>query len=99
MAGVDAIATYNSMSEFCASLGSDLEQEAEFTIHRLEEVHSNVPLKSPIFRANYYSILIIRKGWGRYLLDSQSYPTKDRIIYGTNTNECAPRVTGTEYRV
>lgn len=81
---VDAIQIYNSMSEFYASIGGTLEQEADFTIHRLEEVHGEIPLKSPFFRANYYSLLIIRKGRWRYMIDSQSYPTRDRTIYFTN---------------
>lgn len=78
------ISIYNSMSEFYASMGGTLEQEVDFTIHRLEEVHGEIPVKSPLFRANYYSILIIRKGRGRYIIDGQSYPTQDGTIYFTN---------------
>jgi AraC family transcriptional regulator, transcriptional activator of pobA len=81
---VDAIKIYNSMSEFYASMGGTLKQDVDFTIHRLEEVHGEIPIKSPLFRANYYSILIIRKGRGRYIIDGQSYPTQDRTIYFTN---------------
>jgi AraC family transcriptional regulator, transcriptional activator of pobA len=81
---VDAIKIYNSMSEFYASLGGTLEQDVDFTIHRLEDVHGEIPIKSPFFRANYYSILIIRQGRGRYIIDGQSYPTQDRTLYFTN---------------
>jgi AraC family transcriptional regulator, transcriptional activator of pobA len=81
---VAAIEIYNSMSEFYASIGGTLEQEVDFTIHRLEEVHSEVPIESPLFRANYYSVLLIRQGRGRYIIDSQSYPTQDGTIYFTN---------------
>ena len=81
---VDEIKIYNSMSEFYASMGGTLEQDIDFTIHRLEEVHGEVPIASPLFRANYYSVLIIRKGRGRYIIDSQSYPTQDGTIYFTN---------------
>ena len=80
----DAIKTYHSMSEFYASMGGTLEQDVDFTIHRLEEIHGDIPTKSPIFRANYYSILIIRKGRGCYIIDGQSYGTRDRTIYFTN---------------
>ena len=80
----DTIRIYNSMSEFYASMGGTLEQDVDFTIHRLEEVHGDVPIKSPIFRANYYSILIIREGRGRYIIDDQSYPTRNGTIYFTN---------------
>jgi AraC-like DNA-binding protein len=81
---VDAIKVYNSMSEFYASMGGTLEQDVDFTIHRLEEVHAEIPLKSSLFRANYYSVLIIRQGCGRYIIDSQCYPTQDSTIYFTN---------------
>jgi AraC family transcriptional activator of pobA len=81
---VDEIKIYNSMSEFYASMGGTLEQDVDFTIHRLEQVHREIPIKSPLFRANYYSVLIIRKGSGRYIIDSQSYPTQDGTIYFTN---------------
>jgi AraC family transcriptional regulator, transcriptional activator of pobA len=81
---VDAIKIYYSMSEFYASMGGKLEQEVDFTIHPLEKIHGEIPVKSPLFRANYYSILIIRKGRGRYVIDGQSYPTQDRTVYFTN---------------
>ena len=55
-----AIAIYNSMAEFYASMGGTLEQDVDFTINRLEEVHGDLPIKSPLFRANYYSIIIIK---------------------------------------
>lgn len=55
-----AIAVYNSMAEFYASMGETLEQDVDFTINRLEEVHGDLPIKSPLFRANYYSIIIIK---------------------------------------
>ena len=80
----EAIANYNSMAEFYASMGGTLEQEADFTIHRLEEVHSDVPVKSGLFRANYYSIIVISSGRGKYFLDNYSYETKPSTIYFTN---------------
>jgi AraC family transcriptional regulator, transcriptional activator of pobA len=81
---VDVLKNYSSMAEFYASMGGTLEQKVDFTIHRLEEIHSEIPLKSPLFRANYYSILIIRKGRGRYFIDGQSYSTQDSTVYFTN---------------
>jgi AraC family transcriptional regulator, transcriptional activator of pobA len=80
----DEIPIYNSMAEFYASIGGTLEQEAEFTIHQLEDIHGDVPFKSPLFRANYYSIIIISSGRGKYIIDRNSYPTKPRTIYFTN---------------
>lgn len=80
----DSIAIYNSMAEFYAALGGNLEQEVEFTIHRLEQVHGDIPIKSPRFRANYYSIIIISEGRGKYFINNHSYATKPCTIYFTN---------------
>jgi AraC family transcriptional regulator, transcriptional activator of pobA len=80
----EPIVTYQSMAEFYGSLGGQLEQETEFTIHPLQEVHANVPFKSPLFRTNYYSIVLIRKGKGLYLLDEHTYETKPQTIYFNN---------------
>ena len=79
----EAIANYNSMAEFYASMGGTLEQEVEFTIHRIEEIHGDVPVNSGLFRANYYSIIIISSGRGKYFLDRYSYETKPSTIYFT----------------
>jgi AraC family transcriptional regulator, transcriptional activator of pobA len=80
----DAIKTYNSMSELYASFGGKLEQDVDFTIHRNEELYPNFPIKSPLFRTSFYSVLILREGRGRYLVDDQSYVTCGNIIYFTN---------------
>jgi len=78
------IAIYNSMAEFYASTGRHLEQKVDFTIHSLEEVHGDIPVKSPLFRANYYSIVIMSQGRGKLILDNNVYHTKPNTIYFTN---------------
>jgi AraC family transcriptional regulator, transcriptional activator of pobA len=80
----ESIEIYNSMADFYAALGGSLEQETDFTIHPLEEIHATVPMKSPLFRANYYSIVLIRAGNGLYFLDDRTYPTKPQTIYFNN---------------
>ncbi len=72
------------MSELYASFGGKLEQDVDFTIHRNEELFSNFPTKSPLFRTSFYTVLILREGRGRYLVDDQSYVTRGNIIYFTN---------------
>ena len=84
MTETDTIETYDSMSELCASFGGKLEQDVDFTIHRNEELYPNFPIKSPLFRTSFYSVLILREGRGRYLVDDQSYVTRGNIIYFTN---------------
>lgn len=80
----ETIKIYNSMAEFYSSIGGALNQEVDFTIHRLEEIHSEAPYKSPLFRANYYSIVMISSGQGRYIVNSQFYEMKPCTIYFSN---------------
>jgi AraC family transcriptional regulator, transcriptional activator of pobA len=80
----DTIKTYNSMSELYASFGGKLEQDVDFTIHRNEELFPNFPVKSPLFRTSFYTVLILSEGRGRYLIDDRSYLTLGNIIYFTN---------------
>jgi len=80
----DSFKVYNSMAEFYAAMGGTIEQSVEFTIHRLEEIHGDVPIKSPLFRANYYSIVLIRQGRGLYLVDNERYETKAGMVYFNN---------------
>ena len=61
-----------------------MNREAEFTIHAMEALHQHYPGKSPLFRANYYTFVMIHHGIGRYFLDGQTYDTKPNTIYFTN---------------
>lgn len=72
------------MSELYASFGGKLEQDVDFTIHRNEDLFPNFPVKSPLFRTSFYTVLILHEGRGRYLIDDQSYVTRGNIIYFTN---------------
>ena len=90
---------YNSIAEFYASIGGHLDQDVDFTIHRLEELHRDIPFKSPLFRVNYYSIVLICSGSGAYIIDSRTHPTQPRTLYFTNPGhikgfEMHERVTG-----
>jgi AraC family transcriptional regulator, transcriptional activator of pobA len=72
------------MSELYASFGGNIEQDVDFTIHRNEELFPNFPVKSPLFRTSFYTLLILSEGRGRYLIDDRSYVTRGNIIYFTN---------------
>ncbi len=75
---------YNSIADFYAATGGHLEQEVDFTIHRLEDLHRETPYKSPLFRVNYYSIVLVSGGTGCYIIDSHTFPTKPCTLYFTN---------------
>lgn len=78
------IKLYNTISEFYQALGIPLAQETEFTIHATDQFQSYYPEKSPLFRANYYSFVVIKEGRGRYILDSQTFETRPCTLYFNN---------------
>lgn len=80
----EEIKAYESMSELMSALGEPSAQQVDFTIHRLEQVHGKVPFRSPVFRANYYSVILVREGRGRYVLDEHASEIRDRTFYFTN---------------
>lgn len=77
------IVVHNRLQDLFDTLGIDIWQDAEFTIHPLEEVHSEVR-QSPTFRANYYTFVFLKTGRSEYTLDGQSFSAKPRTVYFTN---------------
>ncbi len=78
------IKLYQTLSEFYQAMGIPLTQETEFTIHATDRFHEYYPEKSPLFRANYYSFVVIKEGRGLYILDSQTFETGPQTIYFNN---------------
>jgi AraC family transcriptional regulator, transcriptional activator of pobA len=72
------------MAAFYAAIGGTMERGLECTVHPLEQLHGETPYVSPLFRANYYSVVLMRAGRGAYHLDSVTYPTRPRTLYFTN---------------
>ena len=79
-----AVASYDSMAAFYAAIGGHLPQDIDFTIHRLESIHREAPYLSPRFRTNYFSIVIITAGRGRYFIDCNVYETRACMLHFTN---------------
>ncbi|MBT1706595.1 AraC family transcriptional regulator [Fulvivirgaceae bacterium PWU5] len=61
-----------------------IDAEAEFTIHNLAEIHLDLPFKSPVYRANYFSFVFVKNGHGRYSTDDHVFDTSPGTIYFTN---------------
>lgn len=80
----EKIELYDTLSSFYQSLGIPFTQETEFTVHATEKLRRQYPGKSPLFRANYYTFVIIHEGYGSYILDSHKFDTKPNTIYFTN---------------
>lgn len=77
------IIVHDQLQDLFDDLGIPIEQDAEFTIHPLEEIHSEVR-QSGIFRANYFSFVFLKSGRSHYTLDGRKFLTKPRTVYFTN---------------
>lgn len=76
--------SYSSLADFYHAIGSEIPKDSEFAAHTIQALHKRYPFRSPDFRANYFSIVLVESGSGHYRLDSQEYPTKNYTVYFTN---------------
>ncbi|MEM8908728.1 MAG: AraC family ligand binding domain-containing protein, partial [Bacteroidota bacterium] len=74
---------YNTLAAFLQSIGYPT-VDAQFVVHRLQEVSPPPPYQSPVFRANYFTFVLIKSGQSRYTLNSQRYEVKPETLYFTN---------------
>ncbi|MBQ0735827.1 helix-turn-helix domain-containing protein [Aquimarina celericrescens] len=79
------IKAYNKLSDLYddENVGQSIVQDTDFTIHRLEIVHDK-PVQSPVFRANYFSFVLVKKGKSFYTIDDHKFYTKPNTLYFTN---------------
>lgn len=78
------INSYNTLADFLKAIGESGDPFAEFAIHRLELVTPPPPYQSPLFRANYFTFVLIKSGRTHYTLDDQQYTTGAEMMYFTN---------------
>ncbi len=79
------IKAYDKLSDFYEdeNVGQTIIQDSDFTIHRMEMVHQK-PVDSPVFRANYFSFVLVKKGKSFYTIDNHKFYTKPNTLYFTN---------------
>lgn len=75
---------HHNIADLYKSLNLPIEQEIDFTIHFLPDIHAELPFKSPVFRAEYFSFVFIKDGLGNYTLDDKVFPFEAQTIYFTN---------------
>ncbi len=75
---------HHKISDLYKSLNLPIEQEMDFTIHFLPDIHSKTPFKSPVFRADYFSFVFIKEGSGNYTIDDKTFSFASQTIYFTN---------------
>lgn len=69
----------------------------ELTVNKLEELYP-VPMKSPVFRANFYTLVLISEGKGAYSLDENRYDITGKTLYFTNPGHLKSFERGLVYR-
>lgn len=74
---------FDTFSDFLSSKGVEIKQEIDFTIHSSEEIKLNLPLDSGLYRANYYTLMIVKKGIGHHHIDQHCFPFSPNSIYFT----------------
>lgn len=84
MSKTNEIVYFEKVVDLYNALEIPIEQNSQFSINDLLEIHKEIPYKSPFFRTNYYSFLFIKSGEGNYITDEQKFEYKSNTIYFTN---------------
>jgi len=75
---------HHKISDLYKTLGLPLEQEIDFTIMSIPDIHPQIPFKSPKLRADYFSFILTKEGSGTYYLDDNKFPYNSQTLYFTN---------------
>lgn len=78
------IVVHHSISDLYKTLDLPFDNEIDFTILSIPDIHHQIPFKSPVLRADYYSFILTKDGSGVYYLDDNAFPFNSRTIYFTN---------------
>tara|TARA_R110002012_G_scaffold321937_2_gene552518 strand:- start:1726 stop:2670 length:945 start_codon:yes stop_codon:yes gene_type:complete len=78
------IAFFERVVDLYNALKIPIEQNSQFSMNDLLEIHKTIPYKSPVFRTNYYSFIFVKSGKGNYTTDEQTFEYSSRTIYFTN---------------
>lgn len=75
---------HHSISDLYKTLGLSFEQEIDFTVMSIPDIHPHIPFKSPKLRADYFSFILTKEGFGTYYLDDNKFPYSSHTFYFTN---------------
>ena len=78
------VVVHHTIADLYKTLGLPAEEEIEFTILSIPDIHPKIPFSSPNLRADYYSFILTKEGGGVYYLDDNKFPFGNRSIYFTN---------------
>jgi len=75
---------HHRISDLYKTLNFSFENEEEFAIFSIPDIHPQIPFKSPVLRADYFSFILTIDGSGIYCLDDNTFPFGSNTIYFTN---------------
>ena len=75
---------HHKISDLYKTLGLPFEQEIDFTVMSIPDIHPQIPFKSPKLRADYFSFILTKEGSGTYYLDDNKFPYSSLTFYFTN---------------
>jgi len=75
---------HHNISDLYKTIGLPIEQELNFSILSIPDIHPQIPFKSPVLQADYFSFILTKEGSGVYYLDDHKFPFDSRTIYFTN---------------
>nr|WP_199001268.1 AraC family transcriptional regulator [Flavobacterium sp. ASV13] len=61
-----------------------IDEQTDFAIINLKDIHKEFPYSSPVFRPNFFSFLFVKSAYGKYTTDDQKFETVPGTIYFTN---------------
>jgi AraC family transcriptional regulator, transcriptional activator of pobA len=78
------IVVHHNISDLYKTLSIPVEEDIDFTILSVPDIHPTLPFKSPILRADYFSFILTKDGSGIYYLDDNKFPFHSGSLYFTN---------------
>lgn len=78
------VIVHHKISDLYKTLGLPYAQEIDFTILSIPDIHPEIPFKSPILQADYFSFILTKDGAGVYSLDDNKFPFDSHSFYFTN---------------
>lgn len=78
------VIVHHSISDLYKTLGLSFENEIDFTVMSIPDIHPQIPFKSPQLRADYFSFILTKDGSGTYFLDENKFPYNSHTFYFTN---------------
>lgn len=75
---------HHKISDLYKTLDFRFDEEMDFAIFSIPDIHPQIPFKSPVLRADYFSFILTKDGSGIYCLDENVFPFGSETIYFTN---------------